>query len=170
MKALGLVLSEIFENCILKTYFLTLWPTYAINWNGLKELGRGPPRDHSCEVWSKSNWWCQRRSCWKKLLTDARTDGQRTMGHHKSSPWGLSNGTKSFLAKRSVFKDRFAFSLLSNLFQKWEGIVLEWAVKSHKYKYKPNKLQLSKYINSHRNNSWISEIYFLYNLSDHLIT
>ena len=34
MKALGLVVSDkkIFKNCILKTYFLTLWPTYAPNW------------------------------------------------------------------------------------------------------------------------------------------
>jgi len=33
MKALGLVVSDkkIFENCILKTYFLTPWPTYATN-------------------------------------------------------------------------------------------------------------------------------------------
>jgi len=33
MKAVGLVVSDkkIFENCILKTYFLTLWPTYVTN-------------------------------------------------------------------------------------------------------------------------------------------
>jgi len=80
MKALGLVVSDkkIFKNCILKTYFLTPWPTYATNWNGLNNFGRGPPRDHSCEVWSKSNEWFQRRSCLKKMLTHARTmdDGQ----------------------------------------------------------------------------------------------
>jgi len=53
MKALGLVVSDkkIFENCILKT----LWPTYATNWNGLNNFGREIPRDHSCEVRSKSN-------------------------------------------------------------------------------------------------------------------
>jgi len=84
MKALGLVVSDkkIFENCILKTYFLTLWPTYAINWNGLDNFDRGPPRDHSCEVWSKSNKRFMRRCCLKKLLTHgrthARTDGRRT--------------------------------------------------------------------------------------------
>ena len=84
MKALGLVVSDkkIFENCILKTYFLTPWPTYASNWNRLNNFDRGPPRDHSCEVWSKSNKRFQRRCCLKKLLTDARThaytDGRRT--------------------------------------------------------------------------------------------
>ena len=53
MKALGLIVSDkIFENCILKTYFLTLWPTYATNWNNLNNFGRGPPRDHSCEVYA----------------------------------------------------------------------------------------------------------------------
>jgi len=40
MKALGRVVSDkkIFENCILKTYFFTLWPTYATNWNGLNNF------------------------------------------------------------------------------------------------------------------------------------
>jgi len=44
IKALGLVVSDkkIFENCILKTYFLTLWPTYATNWNGLNNIGDHP--------------------------------------------------------------------------------------------------------------------------------
>jgi len=75
MKALGLVVSDkkIFENCILKTYFLTPWTTYATNWNGLNNFDRGPQRDHSCEVWSKSNKRFQRRCCLKKLLTHGRT-------------------------------------------------------------------------------------------------
>ena len=40
MKALSPVVSDkkIFESCILKTYFLTLWPTYATNWNGLNNF------------------------------------------------------------------------------------------------------------------------------------
>jgi len=62
--------------------FLTLWPTYATNWNGLNNFDRGPPRDLSCEVWSKSNKWFQRRCCLKKLLRlkSLRTthDGRRT--------------------------------------------------------------------------------------------
>jgi len=88
MKALGLVISDkkIFENCILKTYFLTLWPTYATNWNNLNNFGRGPPRDHSCEVWSKSNERFQRRrSLSKKVYTRHTADdgGQRpiTIAH-----------------------------------------------------------------------------------------
>jgi len=54
MKALGLVVSDkkIFENCILKNYFLTPWPTNATNQNHLNNFGRGPLRDHSCRVWS----------------------------------------------------------------------------------------------------------------------
>jgi len=52
MKALGLAVSDekIFESFILKTYLLTLWPTYATNWNGLNNFDKEPPRDHSCAV------------------------------------------------------------------------------------------------------------------------
>jgi len=57
-----------------KTYLLTPWPTGTV-W-GI--FDRGPPRDHSCEVWSKSNKRFQRRCGLKKLLTDGRMDG-RTM-------------------------------------------------------------------------------------------
>jgi len=43
MKALSLVVSDkkIFESFILKTYFLTPWPTYATIWNGLNNFERG---------------------------------------------------------------------------------------------------------------------------------
>jgi len=76
MKALSLVVSDkkIFENCILKTYLLTSWPTYATNWNGLNNFDRGPPRDHSCEVWSKV---VSEEMLFKEIV-DARTHA-RTM-------------------------------------------------------------------------------------------
>jgi len=82
MKALGLAVSDkkIFENCILKTYFLTLWPTYATNWNGLNNFDRGPPRDHSYEV--------SEEMLFKEIVDGrmhARTDdGRRTLKDHKS--------------------------------------------------------------------------------------
>jgi len=64
MKALGLLVSDkkIFENCILKTEFLTPWPTYATNQNDLNNFGRGPPRDNSCWVWVNSNERFKKRS------------------------------------------------------------------------------------------------------------
>jgi len=57
MKALGLVISNktIFESFILKTYLLTLWPTYATNKNGLNNFDKGQiPISGSREgvVWS----------------------------------------------------------------------------------------------------------------------
>ena len=68
----------------MKTYFLTLWPTYATNQNHLNNFGRGPSRDYSCKVWSKSNEWFQRRRCLsKKSLGMTDDDGQRpvTIAH-----------------------------------------------------------------------------------------
>jgi len=81
---------KIFENFILKTYFLTPWSTYATNWSDLNNFGRGLPRDHSCEVWSKSNKWFQRRSCLKKLLTHARTHGRGMTDNGPSQKLTLS--------------------------------------------------------------------------------
>jgi len=79
MKALGLVVSDkkTFENCILKTYFLTSWPTNTTTWDGLNNFDRGPPRDHSCEVWSKS---VSEEMLFKEIV-DERTlyDGQWTI-------------------------------------------------------------------------------------------
>jgi len=79
--------------CIFKTYFVTQWPHYATNRNGLKKFGSGTPRDHLCEVWSKSNEWSQRRSRLNENVY-ARThapadDGQRTKDCHNSSLWAL---------------------------------------------------------------------------------
>ena len=111
MKALGFVVSDkkIFENCILKTYFLTPWPTYATNWIGLNNFDRGPPRDHSCEVWSKSNKRFQRRCCLKKLLTDARTDGRTTdAGHWRITKAHLSTSCSGELKNYSyMYKNSF---------------------------------------------------------------
>jgi len=74
---------KIFESYILKTYSLTLWPTNATNWNNLNNFGRGPPRDHSCKVWSKSNERFQRRCLSKRSLCTPHDNGQRpvTIAH-----------------------------------------------------------------------------------------
>ena len=94
MTALGLVVSDkkIFESCILKTYLLTPWPTYATNRNRLNNFDRGTPRDYSCEVWSKSNDRIQRRSCLKKLLTHWRVDRR----------WATDNGPLQKLTLRTL--------------------------------------------------------------------
>ena len=74
MKALDFVVSDkkIFQSIHFKTYLVVPWPTYATNWTGLNNFNRGPSRNHSCEVWSKSNKWFQMRCCLKKLLTHGR--------------------------------------------------------------------------------------------------
>ena len=108
MKALGLVVSDkkFFKNCILKTYFLTLWPTYATNWNYFNNFGRGPPRDHSCEVWSKSNERFQRRRCLSKIVYARRTtdDGRRTTTDDGQRPITIAHPEHKVLrwAKKST--------------------------------------------------------------------
>ena len=61
--------------------------------NHLNNIERGPTKDHSCEVWSKSNQWFRRRCCLK--IVNGRTDGRRrrrTVSDHKSSPWAFGSG------------------------------------------------------------------------------
>ena len=113
MKALGLVVSDkkIFENCILKTYFLTLWPTYATNCKGLNNFDRGPPRDHSCKVWSKSNKLFQRRCCLKKLLTDGRTDARTDDGQRTPDIEGSQKLTEHFVLRWAKNLTSFLFEL-----------------------------------------------------------
>jgi len=66
----------------------TPWPTYATNRNGLNNLCRGQPSEHSSEDWSKSNELFQRRRCFSKKVDGPQTthdDGRRTKAGHKSS-------------------------------------------------------------------------------------
>jgi len=128
MKALGLVVSDKknFESFILKTYFLTPWPTYATNWNGLNNFDRGPPRDHSCEVWSKSNKRFQRRCRLKKLLTHARTHGRTTdAGHWRITKAHLSTSCSGELKSLRTTDDGQSPVTIAH----HEHFVLRWAKK-----------------------------------------
>ena len=123
MEALGLVVSDkrIFENCILKTYFLTPWPTYATNWNGLNNVDRGPPRHHSCEVWSKSKKRFQMRCSLKKLLTHARTDARTDDGQRTPDIEGSQKLTKHFVL-RWAKKSNSLWTTLKNLTLKHQDL------------------------------------------------
>jgi len=91
----------------LKTYLLTPWPTYATNWNRLNNFGRGPPSNHSCEVWSKSIKWFQRR-CWlKKLLTHGRTHGR----------WTTDNGPSQKLTLSTLCSGELKIYVIKNFFK-----------------------------------------------------
>jgi len=119
MKSLGVVVSDkkIFENCILKTYFLTPWHTYAINQNHLNKFGRGPPRDHSCEVWSKSNKWFQRRRYLsKKVYARRTTHGARRTPHDARSTTTDDGQSPVTIAHHEHFVLRLAKKFISVLF------------------------------------------------------
>ena len=53
-KSLVVLDKKIFENCILKSYFLPRDLLMQTTGNSLNNFVRGPPWNHSCEVWSKS--------------------------------------------------------------------------------------------------------------------
>jgi len=96
---------------------LTPWHTYATNWNGLKNFGRGTHRDHSCEVWSKCNERFQRR-CFSKKVDGRRTtdDGRRRTTYkagHISSPWALCVQLTLTFINNILFIKRFLYLMLS---------------------------------------------------------
>jgi len=49
------VRQEDFWKLHFENLFFTFRLTYATIWNGLNNFGRGTPRDHTGEAWSKSN-------------------------------------------------------------------------------------------------------------------
>ena len=70
--------------------------------NHLNNFERGPTKDHSCEVWSKSNQWFRRRCCLK--IVDGQTDIRTTtttVSDHNSSPWAFSSGE---LKRKKIIK------------------------------------------------------------------
>jgi len=99
--ALYFSLSSVQTRRFLKIAFwkpiLTPWLTYATNWNNLNNCCREPLKDHSCEVWSKSNERFKRWRCLSTKFThDGRRtphdDGRRTKTGHNSSPCTLCSG------------------------------------------------------------------------------
>ena len=50
----------------------------------MNNFERGPSKDHSCEVWSKSDQWFRRRCHLKKLFMAGRTDARQTKCDHES--------------------------------------------------------------------------------------
>ena len=58
----------------------------AMDQNHLNNFVRGPTKDHSCKVWSKSNQWFRRSCHLKKLFSDTWMHGRWTKCDHKSSP------------------------------------------------------------------------------------
>ena len=76
------------KNCLknLKNSISLPWqPEFLMESNSVKKFWREPPKEHSCQVWSKLAQQFGRRRCLKKLLTTH--DARQTPHHPKSSPW-----------------------------------------------------------------------------------
>ena len=65
------------RRCHLKTFFyFKLWqPFFSAEQNHFSNFGRGSPKEHSCEIISKSGYWSRKR-CHLKLFVIFSSDGQ----------------------------------------------------------------------------------------------
>ena len=70
------------KNCLTNSISLPWQPEFLMESNSVNNFWRGPPKEHSWQVWSKLAQRFGRRRCLKKLLT--MHDARRTP---KSSPW-----------------------------------------------------------------------------------
>ena len=55
------------KNCLINSISLPWQPEFLMESNSVFKFWRGPPNEHSCQVWSKRR--CGRRRCLQKLLT-----------------------------------------------------------------------------------------------------
>ena len=62
------------KNCLKNSIWLLWQPEFLMESNSVNNFWRGPPKEHSCQVWSKLAQQFGRRRCLKKLLTTH--DGQ----------------------------------------------------------------------------------------------
>ena len=56
--------------------------------NRLNNFERGLTKDHSCEVWSKSNQWFRRRCCLK--IVDGQTDDDDDADDDDDGRWVIT--------------------------------------------------------------------------------
>ena len=57
------------KNCLKNSILLPWQPEFLMESNSVDTFLRGPPKEHSCQVWSKLAQRFGRRRCLKKLLT-----------------------------------------------------------------------------------------------------
>ena len=56
------------KNCLKNSISLPWQPQFLMESNSVDNFRRGPPKEHSCQVWSKLSLRFGRRRCLKKLL------------------------------------------------------------------------------------------------------
>ena len=70
-----------FKNYLKISISLPLKPEFLMESNSVNNVWRGPPKEHSCQVWSKLAQWFGRRRCLKKLLTTHDVQQKTDDGH-----------------------------------------------------------------------------------------
>ena len=70
------------KNCLKNSISLPWQPEFLMESNSVNSFWREPPKEHSCQVWSKLV-----PAVWEKMFKEIVDDAQRTHHHPKSSPW-----------------------------------------------------------------------------------
>ena len=113
------------------SFLMLQQPKFSMEFKSLNNFERGPPKEHSCEVWMQLVLWFRRRWCLKlKVNDDGQTtdDGQKVIriAHLEPSALGDLKSWKYFVTTGEISSFK-PFLLLSKCFQKSSPTeVSEW--------------------------------------------
>ena len=118
-----------FKNCLKNSISLPWQPEFLMESNSVNNFWRGPPKEHSCRVWSKLAHLFGRRRCLKKLLTthDRHITTLKAPLEHVVLRWAKKLVTSVFSISHNVWypsQNKFEF-LKSHLFY---FFALNWTV------------------------------------------
>ena len=90
------------KNCLKNSISLPWQPQFLMESNSVYKFWKGPPKEHSCQVWSKLAQRFGRRWCLKKLLTthDGHITTLKAPLEHVVLRWAKKVGGKHVISER----------------------------------------------------------------------
>ena len=79
------------KNCLKNSILLPWQPEFLMESNTVNNFWRGPPKEHSCQVWSKLAQWFGRRRCFKEIVDDRHLTTLKALLEHVVLRWAKNH-------------------------------------------------------------------------------